>query len=311
MVIVCLGEALIDLVPPAGQSPGSATNLAVQPGGAPLNICVGLNRLGRESAFLGCLSSDSFGQRLAGLLEREGIPRLPGGHVPGPTRLAVVDHTSVDAPFRFYGDSPADGLLTRSDVDAALQLPGISGLYVSSLMLTAGSGRDVQIYAMEQAIDRNLPVYSDPNPRPPAWSWAEDMTRATVYLLERSTLAKLSIEDARALDWPDDPETLFEWWDSRFEGDLLLTGGAAGCWMSVAGNVVHIRPPGVAVIDPTGAGDASFAALIARLHGAEGPSEQHLRFAAASGALATLKHGAIAALPTAEQVEAFVDGWKG
>jgi len=311
MVIVCLGEALIDLVPPAGQSPGSAPHLAVEPGGAPLNICVGLNRLGRESVFLGCLSSDSFGQRLAALLEHEGILRLPGGHVPEPTRLAVVDHTSADAPFRFYGDAPADSALSRSDVDLALKLPGISGLYVSSLLLTAESGRDVQTYAIEQAIERNLPVYSDPNPRPPAWSWAEDMIRATVYLLERSTLAKLSIEDARALDWPEDPATLFEWWESRFAGDLFLTGGAAGCWMSIAGDIVHIRPPEVAMVDPTGAGDASFAALIARLHGAERTSESDLRFAATAGTLATLKHGAIAALPTAEQVDAFVDEWNG
>lgn len=310
MVIVCLGEALIDLVPPSGQSPGAARHLSVEPGGAPLNVCVGLNRLGSESVFLGCISSDSFGQRLAGVLEHEGIRRIPVGDVSEPTRLAVVDHTSIDAPFRFYGDSPADGMLSRSDVDVALQLPDVSGIYVSSLMLTGESGRDVQVYAVEQAIERKLPIYADPNPRPPAWAWAEDMTRATVYLLERSTVAKLSIEDARALDWPDEPATLFEWWDSRFDGDLFLTGGAAGCWMSIAGDVVHVRPPEAAVVDPTGAGDASFAALIARLHATRTRNESHVRYAAAAGAVATLKHGANAGLPTAEQVDAFVEGWR-
>ncbi|MEZ4569114.1 MAG: hypothetical protein R2849_02045 [Thermomicrobiales bacterium] len=42
MVVVCLGEALIDLVPPFGESARTTATLAVQPGSAPLNVSVGL-----------------------------------------------------------------------------------------------------------------------------------------------------------------------------------------------------------------------------------------------------------------------------
>lgn len=308
MVIVSLGEALIDLVPPSGENLGTSDSLTVQPGGAPLNVAVGLSRLGCKSLFLGCLSEDSFGQRLAGVLNEEQITYIPGAAVSSPTRLAVIDHSNEAAPFRFYGDNPADSRLSIADVDSAFELPDVTGLYVSSLMMTNNDARKVQQYAIDCALERGVAIYTDPNPRPAAWSTQDEMTDATVYLYERCAVGKLSIDDARALGWPDEPDSLFTWWAARFRGELFLTGGASGCWMMIRGELVHVQPPAVQPEDPTGAGDASFAALIAQIHDSRKVTASKLRFAAASGALAILKRGAIAALPTTDEVNSFVGG---
>jgi fructokinase len=64
----------------------------------------------------------------------------------------------------------------------------------------------------------------------------------------------------------------------------------------------------VDAIEPTGAGDAFMAALLSRLleRGWSVPDESDVRYAAAAGALATLRPGAWDGLPTAAELAAFV-----
>jgi sugar/nucleoside kinase (ribokinase family) len=64
----------------------------------------------------------------------------------------------------------------------------------------------------------------------------------------------------------------------------------------------------VEAAEPTGAGDAFTAALVARLvaRGWRDPDEDDLRYAAAAGALATTHPGALDGLPTAAELGAFL-----
>lgn len=300
-MIICLGEALIDLVPPPGESPATAAHLDVQPGGAPLNVCIALNRLGSKAAFLGTLSEDAFGRRLRTLLNSEGIVRAPLGSVADSTRLAVIDPSSPNAPFRFYGDRPADAQLTTEQVQDAFETLEPSGVYVGSLQMTASGARDTQIFTLDLARRSGIPIYADPNPRPAAWPSLEVMRDATAYLLERATLAKLSLDDAAALGWPGTPEELHHWSTSQFDCALFVTGGSLGCWTMVDGKVHHAVRPKVEVVDPTGAGDASFAALISRFHPRQRLEPDDLAFAATVGAIATQRPGAVNSLPTQEE----------
>ncbi|MEZ4521020.1 MAG: PfkB family carbohydrate kinase [Thermomicrobiales bacterium] len=309
MVVVCLGEALIDLVPLFGESARTTATLTVQPGGAPLNVSVGLARLDCESLFLGCLSEDSFGLRLREVLEREHVRRVPSDPVLNPTRLAVVDHTNAIAPFRFYGDTPADSRLLGAHIDDAFRSDRITGLYVGSLMMTNESGESAQRYAIQRAAELAVPIYADPNPRPSAWPSQEDMIAVTEYLLTSSSLAKLSIDDATVLGWPVDPMELIGWCEDRFGTQIFVTGGAAGCWANVDGRIAHIQPPEIVAVDPTGAGDASFSALITSVQQVGQLSEEGLRFASAAGAITTLTRGAIAAFPSLDQIESFLAEW--
>jgi len=95
----------------------------------------------------------------------------------------------------------------------------------------------------------------------------------------------------------------------------VLTDGGRGCWYTSRlgasdawAPVRHVPAFPVEAVEATGAGDAFFAALISRLlaHGWAPPTAADIRFATAAGALATTRHGAIAALPTAAEVEAFL-----
>lgn len=261
--IVCLGEALIDLTPPSGQDLSSASRLSARVGGAPLNVAVHLKRCGANPVFLGALSSDSFGDRIRQVLDRKNIERVPEKDVAAPTRLALIEDRPGKAPFTFYGHRPADSRLTMRDVRRAIR-PGIDALYVSSLMMIDRRAERVQMEAIRLANElETVVIVSDPNPRPSAWTDKDAMILATERLLAHSWLTKISLEDARALEWPDDPVELIGHLKQRTSGYAIVTDGPRGCWLESATGVEHFSVPEVDTVDATGAGDAFFARIVA------------------------------------------------
>ena len=84
-MIVCAGEALVDLLPVADCEGGAAFRAAI--GGSPFNVAVALGRLGVPSAFLGALSNDAFGGRIWATLQESGADMRLITRVERPTPL--------------------------------------------------------------------------------------------------------------------------------------------------------------------------------------------------------------------------------
>ena len=261
--VVCLGEALIDLTPPSGKDLSSAASLSARVGGAPLNVAVHLKNCGAEPHFLGALSNDSFGDRIRGTLERKGIEYSPLKPVNAPTRLALIDTRADQPPFRFYGHRPADTRLSVRDVRRSI-VDGVQALYVSSLMMIDKRSAAVQMEAVRAAVALgNVVIVSDPNPRLAAWRDTDALTLAVELLLAHSWLTKISLDDARALGWPEEPAELVAHLKQRTAGYAIVTDGARGCWLDSPQGVEHFSVPEMNVVDSTGAGDAFFARIIA------------------------------------------------
>lgn len=293
MTVVCLGEALIDLNSPAHQSLLEADQLAVHVGGAPLNVAIHLKRAGIPSYFLGTLSNDGFGDRIRSLLDREGVEFGPEAPVDAATRLAVIDHQDTKPPFTFYGDRPADTRLRLADVRRIIA-PGIKALYVSSLMMADRSAARVQVVAVRDALELgNIIVVSDPNPRPAAWKTQTAMTEATEWLLQHSQLVKISLDDADALGWPTDPSGLMSKVKSLTPGFTVITNGAQGSWFESNDELHHVPAPDIDLADPTGAGDAFFAAVIAGALKERQISLEILRDASSAGAAMAARAGTL------------------
>ena len=85
--VIALGETMLALAPPAGESLQTAAALLVDHAGAESNTCVGLARLGLRTAWVSRLGADAAGDRILETLSREGIdtrwvgrdPRRPTG----------------------------------------------------------------------------------------------------------------------------------------------------------------------------------------------------------------------------------------
>ncbi len=301
-MIVCIGEALIDLVVDSHDGLKSGSFVEIQAGGAPLNVAIGLSRLGVPSGFLGALSSDAFGDLLSRLFDAEDIVRIPTERVCASTRLAVIDHSNDYAPFRFYGSDTSDTRLTRDHVDAALRGAEVTGIYMGSLPFSDPNSCQVAEYAVELAVRSGVPVFTDPNPRPAVWTSQDQMVDTTAFLLRNSTLAKISLDDAVVLGWPTEPVDVLRHCRECYGATVIVTGGARGCWAEIDGAVAHVRPPEIEPVDPTGAGDASFAAAISRFVDNGFLTATDVQFAATAGALATRTKGTTSSLPTLNEV---------
>ena len=114
---VVLGEALIDLLD--AECEGQPVfRQAI--GGGPLNVAVGVARLGGTAQLVGSLGDDVLAGRIRDFLADAGVGLAGAVTVPAPTTLAVTTHTGAEPDFRFYGEPPSYGLLAADDLDVAL-----------------------------------------------------------------------------------------------------------------------------------------------------------------------------------------------
>jgi len=93
---VVIGEALIDLSPPAEDG-----SCIARPGGSPMNVAIGLARLGQLTEFAGRLSADPFGTVLRRHLERSAVGLQHVVPAADPSTIALVDYAGDQARYQF------------------------------------------------------------------------------------------------------------------------------------------------------------------------------------------------------------------
>ena len=71
--LIAIGETMIALAPPPGESVRTAPALLVNHAGAESNTCVGLARLGLRAAWISRLGTDAAGDRIVAALTNEGV----------------------------------------------------------------------------------------------------------------------------------------------------------------------------------------------------------------------------------------------
>ena len=309
--VLAVGETLIDLIVADGAAGLEAAGaFASRPGGAPANVAVALARLGVPSAFLGVVGEDPFGRRLRSTLAAEGVDtsRLRGTAEADTSLAFAWKDARGDGHFRLL--RLADRLLSGADVEAA-GIPSVAAVVVGSVALAAEPSRQAVQAAVALASDSGVPVCFDANLRPTLWPDLAAARLACEPVIERATLLKLSLDDARALlGVGDDPVAALGAMRALPPRIAVLTDGARGSWFVADGVVRHVPAFPVQAVEPTGAGDAFTGALVARLvaRGWTAPEEADLRYAAVAGALATTRPGAMDGLPTAAEVDACLAG---
>ncbi len=312
--VLCCGEALIDLiVSDDSRSLEEAGSLEVQPGGAPANVAVALARLGTASSFCGVVGDDPFGRRLHTTLTEAGVDASG-------LRLASGESTSVAFAWKdASGDGDfqllrlADRLLSVEDAEQA-GVEQATALVVGSVSLSAEPSRTAIMRAVELAADAGVPVCFDVNARPTLWPDRDSLMAACEPVIDRARLVKLSLGDSEVLGHnPELPRMIVESLLARGVKTVVLTDGARGVWAGELDETgphlfEHLPSFQAQSVDPTGAGDAFTAALLSRLIATrwEPLTRLDLWFAAAAGALATTRRGAMASFPTRNEVEAFL-----
>jgi sugar/nucleoside kinase (ribokinase family) len=323
MDVVCLGEILIDMFPEEiGRRLVDVSAFHPKPGGAPANVAVAARRLGASSAFIGKIGDDAFGHYLLDVLRDEGV-ETRGMRVDATARttLAVIAMPDAhSAEFVFYRNPGADMLLRPDELDEAL-LRQARALHFGSLSLVAEPSRSATLRAITLAGQAGALLSFDVNYRPSLWpdpATAVEIIRAVLPLAH---LVKVNEAELRLLAGRDDPAAGSAALMSGANQVCLVTLGAAGSAFRLRGaegdEFAAIPAFPVETVDAIGCGDAFMAGVLTRLTAGDGRDwperltepflRQALRYASAVGALTAQRPGVIPALPTAAEVETFLD----
>ncbi|MBG0563628.1 carbohydrate kinase family protein [Actinoplanes aureus] len=300
-----MGEALIDLL--EAELDGELIYRQAI-GGAPLNVAVGVARLGGEVQYAGALSDDVLGDRIAAFLRDTGVGRTGVKRVPVPTTLAVTTFEGAEPTFTFYGEPPSYALLGPDDLDLAA-VGGAAVLYTGSICLLREPFRAAARAAWATA--GPVRVF-DPNVRPTLLpdAAATDALRDLVEeFFATADLVKLSAADAVLLYGEHDPAAAADRIRGLGAGAVVVTCGSKGAHVASADGAAMLPAPSVAAIDATGAGDSVMGALIRRLLDDGLPADlagwqRHVRFALAVAGLVCERKGGATAMPTPAELTA-------
>ncbi|MDX8481234.1 carbohydrate kinase [Mesorhizobium sp. VK24D] len=273
-MILCCGEALIDMLPRT-TTEGEAA-FAPYVGGAVFNTAVALGRLGAPAAFFSGLSSDLFGGQLREALGASKVSSTYAHTSSRPTTLAFVRLTNGHATYTFYDENTAGRMLTIED------LPKLGAeieamLFGAISLISEPAGSAYEEFMRREHKSRVMML--DPNIRP---NFIPDKARHLRRIREMMALAdivKLSDEDLNWFDEAGSHEDVVRNWLDRGPKLIVVTHGSEGAVGYSKEHKVTVVPQKVKVVDTVGAGDTFNAGILASLH------EQGLLTKAAIGGL--------------------------
>jgi len=254
--VVVAGEALYDLVPQASGA------LSPHPGGGPFNTARTLGRLERPVAYLGRLSTDGYGERLAQMLAEDGVGLGSVVRTEEPTTLALAELDAAGvARYRFYAQgTSAPGL--RLD-DARRVLPPAAGALLVGTLGLVLEPIAAALEALVAEVAGATLVALDPNVRPTVIADEAAYRARLDRLLARADLVKLSEEDAEWLDPERSPVDTARSLLGAGPRAVVLTRGGDGAVALTADGETAVSAPPVEVADTIGAGDAFGGGLLA------------------------------------------------
>ena len=242
-----IGEALIDIVERDGQIIGEHV------GGSPLNVAIGLARLGRAVDFLTHIGDDARGHRITEYVKASGAELVSGSVTADrtPTALATLDE-SGSAQYVFDIDWQLSGtpevappLVAHTGSIAAVLEPGCRA--------TA---------ALLDAYHVSATITFDPNVRPALITEDEQARTRIDRFVERCDVVKASDEDLHWIDPNRTLEQVAQTWLGLGPAIVAVTMGERGAFAMSAAGIARVQARPAEVVDTLGAGDAFMTGLI-------------------------------------------------
>lgn len=309
--VTALGELLIDFTENGNSEQGNPL-MEANPGGAPCNMLSMIQKLGGTTAFIGKVGKDMFGRQLREAVESVGIDtrNLMEDEEIHTTLAFVHTFPDGDRDFSFYRNPGADMMLTKEEIQEDL-IRNSKVFHFGTLSSTHEGVREATRYAIDVAKEAGCLVSFDPNLRPPLWKTLEDARKEIEYGLSKTDILKISDNEVEFLcgtsDYDEGAKMLIEKYNIPF---VCVTLGKDGSRAYYKGMRVDV--PGFVqknTIETTGAGDTFCGCMLHYIiqHGLEDLTEENLRelltFANAAASVITTRKGALAVMPSKEEVE--------
>ena len=266
MSVLCLGEALVDLIchrPARGLADADA--FVPHFGGATANVAVAAARQGAEVALAGGARDDAWGRWLRDGLERAGVDTrwfaLRSG---GETTVAFTTiDDGGDATYAFYGDSLGAAVAAAAPrLEEAVEAS--EALFFGGNTLVHEDERAATLRARDRAVELGKPFCFDPNLRLDRWDSRKEALELSRACVEGAFLVKANRAEATLLTGETQARRAGAALAEMGPKLAVVTLGSDGAL--VAGEQSFTVPGRKAtVVSTVGAGDAFMGVLLAYL----------------------------------------------
>jgi 2-dehydro-3-deoxygluconokinase len=284
-----------------------ATRFTRFPGGADLNVAVGLTRLGTRATWASVLGDDPHGDYLVDTVAGLGVG------------LAVQRAAGLTALMFKAGGRDADPEVLQVRAATAfaahagavlipelLSFAGLSHLHLTGITLgISAESRAATLALLDAAHASGATVSFDPNLRLNLWPHRDDMRDIVNAVAARATVVLPGIGEGSLLTGHPEPEAIADFYLQAGAEQVAVKLGADGAQVWDRNQTVRSRPWRVTPVDTVGAGDGFSAGYLdAFLAGRD--LQACADQAAAVGALVTTRRGDLAAMPTRAELDEFV-----
>lgn len=306
--IVAIGELLIDFTP-LKAAPGKVA-YELNPGGAPANVLVAAQKLGKKTALIAKVGNDIFGKFLKDTVEKEGIntKALIVSDDYSTTLAFVTLNEFGDRRFDFLRKNSADVMMTEDDLDDDI-LSNCDIFHFGAVSLTTELSRRTTFAAVKRAKQAGAIISYDPNYRPPLWKNVQEAKKIMREGFQYADVVKIADDELKLIF----DESNYLDGAKRIVSDgakfAFVTLGPEGCCFATAyGDEGYVPGFKVNTVDTTGAGDTFTGVILSKLHDcnflpSSAEIDSMVKLANAAGALNTTKRGAIPAMPSEQDIE--------
>jgi fructokinase len=314
--ILCVGELLIDFIcSDVNVDLTNGINFIKKAGGAPANVAAAIAKLGGEALFAGKVGADPFGRFLKETLDEVQVDTsMLILDSKSSTTLAFVSLKS-DGERDFVFNRGADELLNYNELDENKIFDSKIIHFGSATAHLGGTLKETYLKVMDEARDKEIFISFDPNYRVDLWKGRlGEFIQVSRQCLKYADLVKVSDEEVKIISGKEDIEAGVKVFHDLGAKVVAVTLGKEGTLISNGTEVATVGSIKIQSIDSTGAGDAFVGAFLYQIAKLEEPKnlvnnfeklKEITAFANKVGAIVCTKLGAIAALPTIEEVDKF------
>jgi len=268
MKILCIGEALIDMIcTDTGASLSEGQHFLKKAGGAPTNVAAAIAALGGEVELAAKVGADPFGKHLIDVMESFGVTTkwiFRDEH--SFTTFAFVS-LMEDGERDFYFNRGADGQLSWKEVDA-INLDDVSIAHFGSATgFLPGPLQVAYQNLLQKAIQKNIFISFDPNYRHLLFkNNIETFVDQSWNFLNSCHFFKLSDEESMLLTGKLTVKDAAEVLLKKTNAVFAITLGKEGTMLGYKNETEIIPSIKVKPVDTTGAGDAFVGAVLYQLN---------------------------------------------
>lgn len=302
-MILCCGEALIDMLP--GEATDGRAAFVPHCGGAVFNTAIALGRLGIGTGIVTGLSRDIFGVMLEDALRDAGVATDHALRTERPTTLAFVKLENGQASYSFFDENSAGRMLRPAEMPRLESNSDVHALFLGGISLAVEPSGEAYA-ALLDAARPGRAVMIDPNIRPGFITDEPRYRQRLARMLAQADIVKISDED---LDWLDPGNAPLAEKAARLLAQgpslVIVTRGADGALALHRSGAVVTKPAHRAqVVDTVGAGDSFNAGVLAQLDRARLLSSEAVAALTPAQVEAALEFGARVAAVTVSRAGA-------